>query len=159
MTKSSYQQATSLFQLFAHPGRLRIMDELRRAPACVCHLQTVLRRPQAYVSQQLRVLREAGIVAAEKEGLNVFYRLVDAQAIQLLEQVLGPGEEATRLPRCPCPHCQAEFGEVECMAGPAGTERTTGIPTQEEQTSQGGSVQPCLDAVEGTLHSPAGHTL
>jgi ArsR family transcriptional regulator len=110
MTRAgSYRQAAELFQVLAHPGRLRILDELRREQACVCHLQTVLSRPQAYVSQQLRVLREAEIVLAEREGLNVYYRVAHAHVTDLLERVLGPGQEPTRLPHCPCPYCQAAY--------------------------------------------------
>lgn len=82
------------------------MDELRRDEACVCHLQAVLERPQAYVSQQLRVLREAGIVADRKDGLLVYYRLADRQVERLLEEILGPVDQPTRSPACPCPRCQ-----------------------------------------------------
>jgi ArsR family transcriptional regulator len=103
-----YKEGADLFQVLAHPGRLRILDELRRGRACVCHLQTVLRRPQAYVSQQLRVLREAGIVVGERDGLNVYYSVAHAHVPELLELVLGAGTEPTRLPGCPCPYCQAE---------------------------------------------------
>jgi ArsR family transcriptional regulator len=113
MVKSRYKQAAELFQILAHPARLRILDELRRAQACVCHLQTVLRRPQAYVSQQLRVLREAGVVSAEREGLNVYYCIAHEQALSLLRQALGPVGEPTRLPHCPCPYCQAEYAKTE----------------------------------------------
>jgi ArsR family transcriptional regulator len=102
-----YKEAADLFQILAHPARLRILDELRRGQACVCHLQTVLGRPQAYVSQQLRVLREAEIVVGERDGLNVYYRIAHAQVAELLERILGPGIEPTRLPGCPCPYCQA----------------------------------------------------
>jgi DNA-binding transcriptional ArsR family regulator len=108
MEKASYQQAAKLFHLLSHPGRLRILDELRRAEACVCHLQTVLKRPQAYVSQQLRVLREAGIVADRKDGLLVYYRLVNRPVERLMEEALGSAGEATRLSTCPCPKCNAE---------------------------------------------------
>jgi ArsR family transcriptional regulator len=110
MTRAgSYKRAADLFQVMAHLGRLRILDELRRGQACVCHLQTVLNRPQAYVSQQLRVLRDAGIVLAEREGLNVYYRIAHDHVAELIEQVLGPGQEPTRLPHCPCPYCQAAY--------------------------------------------------
>jgi DNA-binding transcriptional ArsR family regulator len=105
----TYKQAAKLFRMLAHPGRIHILDELRRAEACVCHLQTVLHRPQAYVSQQLRVLREAGIVTADKDGLNVYYRLSDPQTVQLIEDVLGTPGRPTRLPDCPCPRCQGEY--------------------------------------------------
>jgi ArsR family transcriptional regulator len=84
------------------------LDELRRDEACVCHLQAVLGRPQAYVSQQLRVLREASAVADRKDGLLVYYRLDDPQVARLLEEVLGPGDEPTRPEDCPCPKCSPE---------------------------------------------------
>jgi len=106
--EDSYQHATEMFHLLSHPARLHILDELRRAEACVCHLQTVLKRPQAYISQQLRVLREAEVVVPDKDGLNVYYRVVSRQAEHLLEEVLGPAGEPTRLLDCPCPYCQKE---------------------------------------------------
>ena len=106
MEKASYQQAAKLFHLLSHPARLRILDELRRAEACVCHLQTVLKRPQAYVSQQLRVLREAEMVADRKDGLLVYYRLADRELEWLLEDVLGPAGEPTCLADCSCPRCE-----------------------------------------------------
>ncbi len=108
----SYTKSAEIFQWLAHASRLQILDELRRGPACVCHLQTVLERPQAYVSQQLRVLREAGAVADEKDGLNVYYRIVSEQILRLLEEVLGPAQPARSVPGCPCPHCTGQ--EICC---------------------------------------------
>lgn len=108
MKRNSYRQAAQLYHLLAHPARLHILDELRREEACVCHLQAVLSRPQAYVSQQLRVLREAGIVADRKDGLLVYYRLDDRRVARLLEEALGPTGEPTRPMDCPCPKCAAE---------------------------------------------------
>ena len=75
--------------LLSHPARLRIVTELREGEACVSELQAVLDRPQPYVSQQLCVLREAGIVACRREGQYVYYRLVDPFVEQLLEEVVG----------------------------------------------------------------------
>jgi len=103
-----YEQAAALFTLLSHEPRLRILDELRRGEACVCHLQAVLGRPQAYVSQQLGVLREAGVVTDRRDGLFVFYRLADLLVEQLLEQTLGPPGEATGVPGCPCPGCETK---------------------------------------------------
>ena len=106
MSESAYQGPARLFHLLSHPARLHILDELRRDEACVCHLQTVLGRPQAYVSQQLRVLREADVIADRKDGLMVYYRLADRRVERLLEQVLGPAGQPTRSADCPCPRCQ-----------------------------------------------------
>ena len=98
-----------LFRLLSHPVRLRILDELRRDEACVCHLQAVLERPQAYVSQQLRVLRKAGMVVDRKDGLLVYYRVVDTQVERLLEEVLGPVGGPSRMISCPCPKCDSGY--------------------------------------------------
>lgn len=106
--KRDYDNTASFFQLLAHPARLHILDELRRGEACVCHLQTVLGRPQAYVSQQLRVLREAEVVTDERDGLNVFYHIADPTVLHLLEETLGPAKPARQLAACPCPHCQGD---------------------------------------------------
>lgn len=105
MTHNRYREGAKLFQLLSHQARLRILDELRRDEACVCHLQAVLKRPQAYVSQQLRVLREAGAVADRKEGQLVYYRLDSPQVGDMLEQVLGPAGHRTCVDGCPCPRC------------------------------------------------------
>lgn len=115
MNEPDYKQLSDKFKLLAHPERLRILDVLRREPECVCHLEALLGKPQPYVSQQLRVLREAGIIVDEKEGMNVFYRLVDTDLAAWLELALGPvqGEHPAmayhkRLISCECPKCEPD---------------------------------------------------
>jgi ArsR family transcriptional regulator len=65
---------------------------------------------QSYISQQLAVLREAGLVQDRREGWNIFYRVADPKIYAVLDavqQVLGE----TGLPQvktnvhCPCPKC------------------------------------------------------
>lgn len=114
MTEPDYRQLSDKFKLLAHPERLRILDVLRREAECVCHLEALLDKPQPYVSQQLRILREAGLIADEKQGMNVYYRLIDDEVMAWLALVLGPvqGEhpEMARhkaLIRCPCPKCDS----------------------------------------------------
>jgi DNA-binding transcriptional ArsR family regulator len=112
ITQTDYTSGAAVFQLLAHPYRLRILDELRRGEACVCHLQAVIGRSQAYVSQQLRVLREADVVVDDKDGLNVYYRITDARTLRFLDEVLGPAKPPHRVPACPCPHCTDQ--EIKC---------------------------------------------
>ena len=52
-----------LFKSLGHPVRLQILWILAKEEACVCHLEAHSRIRQAYLSQQLVVLREAGLVA------------------------------------------------------------------------------------------------
>ena len=56
----SYEEIANRLKLLSHPVRLQILDALRREARCVCHLETVLQRPQPYISQQLAVLRSEG---------------------------------------------------------------------------------------------------
>jgi DNA-binding transcriptional ArsR family regulator len=100
-----YETKADIFQMLSHPVRLQILDELRRREACVCHLQTVTGRPQAYISQQLRVLREAGLVRDEKDGQNVYYHLRDETVRELLKETLGEPGEPVPLTNCSCPFC------------------------------------------------------
>ena len=86
----NYEYLSDRFKLLAHPERLRILDALRRDAECVCHLEALLGKPQPYVSQQLRILREANLIVDEKDGLNVYYRLVDEEMTAWLDVVLGP---------------------------------------------------------------------
>jgi DNA-binding transcriptional ArsR family regulator len=107
-----YGQLAARFKLLAHPERLRILDVLRREPECVCHLEALLNKPQPYISQQLRILREAGVIEDEKRGNNVYYRLVDGEIEQWLTCALGPvtGQDAElayykTVIACSCPKC------------------------------------------------------
>jgi DNA-binding transcriptional ArsR family regulator len=111
---TDYQQATERFKALAHPVRLQILDMLRSGEVCVCHMEAALGKRQAYISQQLMVLREAGLVESRKDGLSVFYRLIDDVVLDLLEAALGPVEDNALeiLETCPCPRCVEAVSEV-----------------------------------------------
>jgi len=105
MEMSAYQERARLFYILSHPARLQILDILRGGEECVCHIQAMLGKRQAYVSQQLMILREAGLVADRKEGQNVFYRLVELTVDGVLAVVLGPAEARTCCEETACPRC------------------------------------------------------
>lgn len=105
MNINNYQNTANLFQILSHPVRLQILDEVRIQPSCVCHLQVLTERPQAYISQQLRVLRDAGLVVDEKDGQNVYYRLSNQTVDDLLTEVFGPAGSVNQLSGCCCPKC------------------------------------------------------
>lgn len=67
-----------IFRALSDHTRLRILNLLRPGELCVCDLVNVLDVPQPTASRHLAYLRRAGLVAARKEGLWHFYRLVDA---------------------------------------------------------------------------------
>lgn len=83
--------ATTL-QALATPSRLLILDRLRRKPATVGDLVTSIGMEQPAISQQLRVLRNLGLVAGHRAGRTIVYELYDDHVAELLDQALYHGE-------------------------------------------------------------------
>ncbi len=104
---TTHDELAARFKALAHPVRLQILDMLRSGEACVCHMETALGKRQAYISQQLMVLRDAGLVDTRKDGLQVFYCLADDITATLLDTIFGPvdEEQPARLEGCSCPRC------------------------------------------------------
>src|SRR5215471_12604974 len=73
------------FRALAHPTRIRMLEILVRGGRTVQELQGELMLDQPVVSQQLAVLRNQGIVSAQKEGLSVRYTLSDPLIGDLLD--------------------------------------------------------------------------
>ena len=73
------------FRALAHPTRIRVLEILVRRGRTVQELQEALHLDQPLVSQQLAVLRNQGIVAAQKEGSSVRYSLRDPLVADLLD--------------------------------------------------------------------------
>lgn len=73
-----------LFKAMAHPSRLAILMKLIDGPQCVCKLGDDMEGSQPNLSQHLKVLREAGLVDSEKQGLNVHYRILYPEVKQIL---------------------------------------------------------------------------
>ncbi len=111
-----FREQAGLLKLMAHPMRLQILTVLCQDAECVCHLSALLDKPQPYVSQQLAVLRNAGIIVDQKEGTNVFYGLANGRIGDRVRAVLAPladelqtGQRNGRrgAERCSCPKCSA----------------------------------------------------
>ncbi len=73
--RTMYEARARIIKSLAHPARLRMVDELAKGPACVCDLRAMVGSDLSTVSKHLAVLRNAGIVADEKRGSQVFYSL------------------------------------------------------------------------------------
>ena len=82
-------------KLLAHPQRLQLVGLLHRADAAPVHeLVGALGAPQAVTSQHLNLMRRAGLVAAERRGKEVWYRLADRRALKILACVCKQGRGA-----------------------------------------------------------------
>ena len=65
----------NVLKAMAHPSRLCIVEELSKRERCVCELTEMIGADMSTVSKHLTLLKHAGIVADEKRGSMVFYRL------------------------------------------------------------------------------------
>lgn len=75
MGSEQAESAAVLLKALADPVRLRLMSLIAAADeACVCDLATPFEVSQPTVSHHLRVLRESGLVDAERRGTWVYYR-------------------------------------------------------------------------------------
>src|SRR5262245_50328320 len=80
----------SVFKALADPTRVAIVSRLASGEqCCVCDLTAVFELSQPTVSHHLRILREAGLVDAERRGTFAYYWLVP-QAIERLQAVFRP---------------------------------------------------------------------
>lgn len=68
-------QRAEVFKALGHPDRLRIVDDLAAGERCVCDLVKSVGSGWSTVSRHLAVLKQAGVVADEKRGLQVFYTI------------------------------------------------------------------------------------
>lgn len=125
MRLDSFERAGRVAQALAHPMRLYILSLLREeGSAYVMHLTASLERPQANISQHLAILREAGLVVDERDGMSVIYRVKDRRVFDLLdlldrlttlastgarEEAGGRGMTWPERPRgCGCPRCRGQ---------------------------------------------------
>lgn len=79
---------TELFRIFADSTRVRILYVLFESEMCVCDIAALLGMTQSAISHQLRVLRQARLVRAQREGRSVFYVLDDDHVAHMFEQGL-----------------------------------------------------------------------
>lgn len=91
---------SAVFKILANDTRLRLLHALIRAEElCVTDLaDTIGMRPQA-VSNQLQRLSDLGILAARRDGNNIYYRVIDMCVRSLLDQALCLMEGVSRQQR------------------------------------------------------------
>lgn len=80
-----YQVKAELFRTLGHPGRIRILELLSEGDRAVHELLAAIDIEASNLSQQLAVLRLAGLVTQRREGGQVIYSLALPQVQQLLQ--------------------------------------------------------------------------
>ena len=84
--------AAEIFKGFGNPIRIMIIDALQDKNLRVMELSELLKYPQPIISQQLKILKSAGIVHKVHEGRNNCYALSSnqySQMIKCMQRCLG----------------------------------------------------------------------
>ena len=108
-----FEAQAQIFKILTHPARIAILELLRDGEHCVCHMEARLGFRQAYISQQLAVLREAGLIQDRRDGWNIYYRVMDLKIYDILD--IAKKMTGIEFPdinevgfTCTCPRCLAE---------------------------------------------------
>jgi ArsR family transcriptional regulator len=107
-----YERQSDLLKILSHATRLAILEILRDGEQCVCHMEALLNQRQAYISQQLMILKRSGVLEGRREGLNLYYRVTKPEifrVIDTLNAITGGSPKRRKhkysVTGCPCPRC------------------------------------------------------
>ncbi|WP_410791179.1 ArsR/SmtB family transcription factor [Kribbella sp. C-35] len=89
MTTPLHQLKAEFFKTLGHPARIRVLELLSERDMAVSELLPEVRLEASNLSQQLAVLRRAGLVTARREGSQVYYALTSPQVAELLAVARG----------------------------------------------------------------------
>ena len=86
LSVDAVRQAATMLKCIGHPIRLQIIDLLDQAgEQNVTTIYEKLEIEQAVASQHLNLMRDRGILASRREGVNVYYRINDPRVTQVIE--------------------------------------------------------------------------
>ena len=85
------RQAAEVLRVLSHHGRLRIVELLEKGRRSVGQLAQELELPPAATSQHLSHMRAHGILSAQRQGKEVFYRVANPNALSVLRCIRRHG--------------------------------------------------------------------
>jgi ArsR family transcriptional regulator len=91
MDDEIFERQAQICKAFAHPGRLRILDLLGNGERGVSELQSELGISKTSISQQISILKSAGVLVTRRNGKQIYCSLAIPevkQACQLIRGVL-----------------------------------------------------------------------
>lgn len=83
---------TTIFKALSEGTRIRIVNLLSQGECSVGHISHTLQISQSNVSHQLRILKEARLVKANRQGQSMIYTIDDTHVTALLHQSLHHAE-------------------------------------------------------------------
>ncbi|WP_067904008.1 ArsR/SmtB family transcription factor [Nocardia vaccinii] len=84
LSRPLYQMKAEFFKTLGHPVRIRVLELLSEREYTVAEMLAEIGVEAANLSQQLAILRRAGLVTARREGLSVTYQTTTPEVADLL---------------------------------------------------------------------------
>lgn len=81
LPQEAYNKNARIYKILANPKRLEILNILKSGETGVEKLIKITKLGKANLSQHLALLRHSGLVQTRREGLNVFYTIVDPRIV------------------------------------------------------------------------------
>jgi len=81
-------RAAALLRAAGEPERLRLLERLGHAEACVGELAKELGWGMPTISGRLKVLHQEGLISRRREGQHIYYALDDDHVLHLLKNVM-----------------------------------------------------------------------
>lgn len=78
-------RCAAAFRVLAHPHRLKIVELLAHRRLSVGELARRIDLPQAACSQHLNLMRAHGLLAAERNGKIVYYKVANPSALHIID--------------------------------------------------------------------------
>lgn len=97
-TDQTFESAADLFRVMSAPMRLKIINCLCDGEKNVSYLLTKVDTTQPNMSQHLNTLYQAGILGKRREGVQIFYRIIDQRIVSICEAVCNEIERGTKNP-------------------------------------------------------------
>jgi DNA-binding transcriptional ArsR family regulator len=86
LSSEAVEAAALMLKCIGHPIRLQIIELLdRRGELIVTAIYETLGIEQAVASQHLNLMRDKGILESRRDGVNVYYRIIDPRITHVID--------------------------------------------------------------------------
>lgn len=82
LPQEAYDKNAHIYKILANSKRLEILNLLKKSEHAVEEMLKITKLSKANLSQHLALLRHSGLVITRREGLNVFYSIVDPRIVE-----------------------------------------------------------------------------
>ena len=85
---ATFEKVSMTFQLISDPTRLKILWFLCHHETCVNNIAATVEMSSPAVSHHLRLLKQAGLISARRDGKEMYYKLSNTPEALLIHRAI-----------------------------------------------------------------------